>query len=229
MLNYRLADTVIALETVRPGAQELLKGYRTDEEAEYVITTSPEDIEEERERSEEKSFGDRYYELLAVHRKLSRALLAKDVLLFHGSALAMDGAGYVFAAPSGTGKSTHARLWRERFGGRVTMVNDDKPYLGIGRTCVTVYGSPWDGKHRLSTNTAAPLKAIAVIERAERNRLERMEPSEAVSALLQQSYRAEELDRIFPLVLRLAELVPVYKLRCNMDIEAADVAYEGMR
>lgn len=229
MLNYRLADTVVGIETLCPQTRELLKDYRSEEPEEYRITVTAKDIEAERELSEEKSFSAAYYETLAVHRKLSHALLERDILLFHGSALAMDGQGYIFAAPSGTGKSTHARLWRERCGERVTMVNDDKPFLKIEETGVTVYGSPWDGKHRLSTNTSVPLKAIAIIERAEHNSIERIGPTEAVTTLMQQSYREEDLDKIFPLVLKLAELVPVYKLRCNMDISAAETAYEGMR
>ena len=228
-MRYTLADTVFELDTVWPAAHKLLRDYQTDAPAELRIMTDWPDIEAERELSEDKSFSAGYYELLAVHRKLSHALLDRDILLFHGSALSMDGEGYIFAAPSGTGKSTHARLWRERFGKRVTMVNDDKPFLKITENSVMVYGSPWDGKHRLSNNMSVPLKAIALIERAERNSIEPIDPANAVAALLQQSYREEDMDAIFPLVLRLAELVPIYRLRCNMEPEAAEVAYEGMK
>jgi serine kinase of HPr protein (carbohydrate metabolism regulator) len=54
-----------------------------------------------------------------------------DTFLFHGSAIAVDGVGYLFTAKSGTGKSTHARLWRELLGARAVMVNDDKPLLRV--------------------------------------------------------------------------------------------------
>ncbi len=60
------------------------------------------------------------------YRKLAESLLEYGVLLFHGSSVAVDGFGYIFAAQSGTGKSTHARLWRELLGERAVMVNDDK-------------------------------------------------------------------------------------------------------
>lgn len=229
MLKYRLADTVIKVDTIWPKTHELLKEYQSEDKEDYWLVTSWEDINAERDRSEEKSYSAGYYETLAVQRMLSHWLLDRDVLLFHGSAISMDGKGYIFAAPSGTGKSTHARLWRERYGERVTMVNDDKPFLKITDGGVTVYGSPWDGKHRLSTNTAVPLKAIALIERAEENSIERIEPTKAVVMLMQQAYREEDMDRIFPLVLRLAELVPIYRLRCNMEPEAAVIAYEGMQ
>ena len=227
-MKYKLADQIIQIESLYPNIHELLKDYRCDGNADFVLISTSEDIEAERSRSIEKSYSDAYLELLAVQRKLSRWLLTKDVLLFHGSALSMDGRGYIFTAPSGTGKSTHARLWRKCFGERVTMVNDDKPFLKIADDGVTVYGSPWSGKHRLDTNTSVPLHAIALIERAKENSIERMSPLDAVPVLLQQAYREEEMEGIFPLVLKLAEMIPVYKLKCNMEPEAARVAYEGM-
>ena len=79
----------------------------------------------------------------------------------------MDGEAYIFTAVSGTGKSTHAMLWREVFGERVRMINDDKPLIRItpeGKA--VVYGTPWDGKHHLSKNSAFPLKAICWLTRA---------------------------------------------------------------
>ena len=228
-MRYKLADTVFGIETLWPATHLLLRDYRTDDPAEIQISTTDSDIQIEKELSEEKRFSDAYYETLAVQRKVSHALLEKDVLLFHGSAISMDGEGYIFAAPSGTGKSTHARLWRERYGGRVAMVNDDKPFLKIADSGATIYGSPWDGKHRLSSNISVPLKAIAILERAKENQIERIDPSAALTALMQQSYREEDVAGIFPLILRLAELVPIYRLRCNMAVSAAETAYEGMR
>ena len=228
-MRYALADTVFEIDTLWQATHQLLRDYRTGDPAEIQISTTESDIQIEKELSEEKRFSDAYYETLAVQRKVSHALLEKDVLLFHGSAISMDGDGYIFAAPSGTGKSTHARLWRERYGGRVAMVNDDKPFLKIAGSGATIYGSPWDGKHRLSSNISVPLKAIAILARAKENRIERIDPSAALTALMQQSYREEDVAGIFPLILKLAELVPVYALRCNMAVSAAETAYKGMR
>ena len=81
----------------------------------------------------------------------------------------MDGAAYLFTAPSGTGKSTHTRLWREVFGDRVWMINDDKPMLRISENLVTAYGTPWNGKHHISRNASAPLKAIVQLNRGKEN------------------------------------------------------------
>lgn len=91
---------------------------------------------------------------------LAAALLYYNILLMHGSALCMDGEAYIFAAPSGTGKSTHARLWREVFGDRVWMINDDKPLVRVEEERAFVFGSPWCGKHKLGCNGSARLKAV---------------------------------------------------------------------
>ena len=221
MSCYRVAETAFALETVYARTPRMLAAYRTEEPPELMIRTTEAEIAAEGAKLEE-AHSPAYVESLLVYRKLCDYLLGKDVLLFHGSALALDGEVYLFAAPSGTGKSTHARLWR------VVMVNDDKPLLGLGAGGVTVYGSPWDGKHRLSSNVALPLKALCLLRRGERNEIRPVTAREALPALLRQAYRPEALARVLPLVTRLAEAAPLYELRCNMDPEAAEVAWRGM-
>ncbi|WP_455057428.1 hypothetical protein [Jutongia sp.] len=133
--------------------------------ADLIIQTSSEDIEYERKRSvreadqtgQEAEYTDAYLETLAVYRKIAEWMPMHDTLLFHGSVIAVDGKAYLFTAKSGTGKSTHTRLWREYFGERAVMINDDKPLLKITQDGVYAYGTPWNGKHRLSTNISAPL------------------------------------------------------------------------
>ena len=167
----------------------------------------------------------------AIHALLAEKLVPYDVLLTHGSALCMDGAGYIFTAKSGTGKSTHARLWREAFGSRVWMVNDDKPLLKIGEAGITVWGTPWDGKHRLSRNASAPLKAIVSLCRDEKNHIEPMEKADAFPVLMKQCFISRNpatMARIMDLEKRLLDAVDFYTLGCNMEPEAAKVAWEGM-
>ena len=143
-----------------------------------------------------------------------------DTVLFHGSAIAVDGQAYLFTAKSGTGKSTHV------------MINDDKPLLHIGAEGAAVYGTPWNGKHRLGTNGSAPLRAICILERGKTNRIERIDRRTAYPILLQQTYRpasAEALQRTLTLIDRLTERVALFRLFCNMEPEAARVSYEAMK
>lgn len=202
------------------------------------ITQSDIDFEREKSAREDikegipiRHFSDAYLETLAVYRKIADCLLSCDTLLFHGSVIAVDGEGYLFTAKSGTGKSTHTRLWREYFGERAVMVNDDKPLLRITDSGVTAYGTPWDGKHRLSTNTAVPLKGICILARDTTNHIEPVEPHAVYPLIVQQTNRslsADGMKQTLSLIDRMLNVVPVYRLGCNMDIEAARVAYEGM-
>ena len=223
-----------------PSTKEFCRDYLTDGQAAFMVETTPEDIAYERATSDQTAvaeerkpypFSDNYLETLAVYRKLAAGLSAYDTILFHGSVIAVDGEAYLFTAPSGTGKSTHARLWRELFGARAFMVNDDKPLLKISDSGVLAYGTPWDGKHRLSRNVSVPLKAICLLERGAENEIAPCTPSDIYPNLLGQTYRPKETEamiRVLHLVDRLAQGVPLYKLHCNMDPSAARVSYEGM-
>lgn len=226
---YRFADITAEITTEYDLFHELSRDYRVDGPAVLSVRTDVEDISYERERSPENAPDD-YLEMIAVQRKLSEAFPAFGVFLFHASALCMDGDGYLFAALSGTGKSTHAALWRQVFGDRVTMLNDDKPFLRIGDD-VTVFGSPWDGKHRLSVNQSAKVKAICLLERSAENAITPISFAEAFPLLYRQAYRPkdrEALAKTLDLLNLLGEKVRFYRLCCNMDPEAALVAYGGM-
>jgi len=202
------------------------------------ITQSDIDFEREKSAREDikegipiRQFSDAYLETLAVYRKIADHLLSCDTLLFHGSVIAVDGIGYLFTAKSGTGKSTHTRLWREYFGERAVMINDDKPLLHITDSGVTAYGTPWDGKHRLSTNIAVPLKGICILTRDTINHIEPAGPRAVYPLIVQQTNRslsADGMKQTLSLIDRMLNVVPVYRLGVNMDIEAARVAYEGM-
>ena len=174
---------------------------------------------------------DEYVESLAVYRKIAERLPSFDTILMHGSCIAVDGEGYLFTAKSGTGKSTHARLWREAFGDRVWMINDDKPMLRIEETGVMVYGTPWDGKHHLSRNASVPLKAIVNLTRDESNHIGPMSRADAFPVLMKQCYGSRNpatMARIMELEKQLLGAVDFYTLGCNMLPEAAKVAWEGI-
>lgn len=237
-----LAGQRIGIDNLYPYIEEYCKEYRIKEDdgVSLSIHVTKEDIAYERDKSERedraegipvRQFSDDYLETLAVYRKIAEWMPAHDTVLFHGSVVAVDGKGYLFTAKSGTGKSTHTRLWMEHFGDRAVMVNDDKPLLKVGDGKVTACGTPWDGKHRLSRNISVPLGGICVLHRAEDNRIEKADRQEVYPMFVQQIYRPADkgsMARTFSLIDKILENVPVYHLYCNMDISAAKVAYDGM-
>ena len=112
------------------------------------------------------------------------------------------------------------------------MVNDDKPLLHITDSGVIAYGTPYNGKHRLGTNTSVLLKAICILTRADNNHIEPIGFEQAYKMLLQQVYRpknSELMMKTLRLIDSLADTVKLYRLGCNMDISAAKIAYDGMR
>lgn len=215
------------------------RDYLTEEKEAETILITPEDIEGERRRLlSKKNPGEALeastpeaLERLQLCRRIAELLPKYDRVLFHGSSLAVDGRGVLFTAKSGTGKSTHTRFWREEFGSRVRMVNDDKPFLHIGEDAVTVYGTPWRGKHSLGENISAPLEAIYFVNRGVDNRVETMTPRELYPLLLQQTYTPEDPEamvRSLALVDRLSRNVKLLKLYCNLDPQAAHVALDAL-
>ncbi|MGN0629833.1 MAG: hypothetical protein ACI4JN_00760 [Ruminococcus sp.] len=240
--TYKIADKIIEISSLFEDIHKLCCDYRTEGLSDYAVFVTQSDIDFERRQSAAadlkegvkiREFPDSYLETLAVYRKIAAFLIDADTILFHGSVVAVDGEGYLFTAKSGTGKSTHTRLWRQYFGERAVMINDDKPLINISENGeVKVYGTPWDGKHRLSTNTSVPLKAVCILERAKENHIEKISKESAYAMLLQQTNRPADPRKIaktLVLLDRLAENTGLYRLGCNMDIEAAVTAYNGMK
>ncbi len=240
----KLADLNIRVTPLTPDLICFCEDYLIEDppeaEIDFSIDITREVVAEERERAEALlakgkapwlRTSDAYLETQALAREAAAALLNYDVLLVHGACLSLDGEGYLFAAPGGVGKSTHAALWREQFGERVVMINDDKPYLRVTDDGVFAYGSPWNGAHRLGTNTSVPLKAVCFLNRDEANHIEAITLEDSYPWLFRQTWRPPDEEgrvRTLSLVDLLGRQVDLYRLGCNMDPEAALVSYDGM-
>ena len=214
--------------------------YLSQEEPQCRITVTREDLEFQQEflRQEAleegikiRKFTDPFLERTAIQRKLADFLFEQGVLMTHGSTVAVDGRAYLFTAKCGTGKSTHTRLWRQVFGDRAAIVNDDKPFLNLTDNGILACGSPWSGKHGLDTNIIVPLQGICILERGKENRIARILPEEALPMLLHQTHCPLALQNREPfvaLVLQLAQTVPLWRMECNMDPQAADISHKAM-
>lgn len=169
---------------------------------------------------------DWFLEVYALLDKLLPLLPRHNMLFMHGSAIMYKGKAYIFIAPSGTGKSTHARLWKERFGDDVTIINDDKPFLTFRADKVYVCGTPWRGKHNIGQNIECILGGICILTRGERNEICRVSPADAVQDVIRQSnlHRYKENTLLaLELIDKLLQLVPVYHLACTATIDAVEI------
>lgn len=159
-------------------------------------------------------------------------ILDYDGMLLHSSAVVMDGKAYLFSADSGTGKSTHTSLYRRYYGDdRVRILNDDKPVIRLEDGVFYAYGVPWSGKTDMHLNLRVPLGGVCLLERGETNEIEPMPAGKALFRLLQQTCRFEDktkMEKVMTLMDALLRNVPVWRMKCNMDPEAAKVSYEAM-
>ena len=235
-----IAGRVAAVSCLFESTRDYCRAYLTEEAPDFSITILPEDLAFEQAAADEEAreeglrlrkFSEPFLERAAIQRKIAEHLLRCDTLLFHGSTVALDGEAYLFTARCGTGKSTHTRLWREVFGPRAVMVNDDKPFLRVTEQGVLACGSPWSGKHGLDTNITVPLKGICILERSMENRIRRILPEEAMPMLLHQSgspLSPDLLPQYHALVNTLSIKVPLWKMECTKDPQATLVAHNAM-
>lgn len=152
-------------------------------------------------------------------------------MMLHASAVVVDGKAYIFSANSGTGKSTHTQLWLKKFGDQAYILNDDKPAIRLEDGVWYAYGTPWSGKHDISVNTRVPVAGIAMIERGETNEIAPFGGAQAIQELFRQVNRPKGMEyriKLLELLDKLFTMVPVWKLKCNMNPEAVEVSYSAM-
>ena len=232
--KYTLAGITVLAEYQHEYTKKLCLNYEGGGEVDFEISVTAADVEYERTvyAKESKTFSDGYLECLALYRKFATRAVDYGVLLFHGSAISFDGEAYIYTAPSGTGKSTHAHICRQVFGEeRVKYINDDKPLLRLIDGKWRVYGSPWDGKHRLSTNTDVPLSAICFLRRGETPSIRRVNKAEVLGDLFSQVYRpADEaaMKKTLVLLQSLSE-TPLWEAHCNISNESAQITIGNMK
>lgn len=235
--SYAFAGKAVELISVNEDIHRRCRAYRCGTPALFSIQTTREDIVRERaallaaDPVAGRRCSDGYLEFCAVLPLLAEKLIGWNTLLFHASAVAVDGQAYLFAAKSGTGKSTHARYWREYLGERAVMVNDDKPFLQIEGGRVTVFGSPWCGKHGLHTNIAVPVKAVCLLERSAESFITPLSARQAFPVLYRQTFQTESREdrqKELSLLEQMANSVRLYRLGADLSLEAARMAYAGM-
>lgn len=230
---YKIADLLVAV----PEAGDLVsrcRDYRCkaiEEKLDADICVRTEPTEDEKQFYWDLSENDSIY-VISGEDFLFK-LLRFSGLMLHASAVEVDGRAYLFSAPSGTGKSTHTKLWQEMFGEKARVFNDDKPALRYLDGKWYAYGTPWCGKDGININMRAPIGGICFLQQADKNEIRRLGMKEASQKIIWQTLRkfklVENLDLMLSHVDSLVRNIPVFELKNRPEPEAARLSYETMR
>lgn len=235
MKRYKIAGCVVDYTPMYSLLQDKMERYLLEEETEQAADISLKLIEEflreKQKQNPHLTIAECEYVWAGI--QFYRKLLNYQGFMLHASAIEVDGKAYLFSADSGVGKSTHAKLWQKFFGEeRAQILNDDKPAVVIEDECCFAYGTPFSGKSPEHLNRKARIQGICMLERGEENRIWRVFGKEALPLLMCQVIwprTQEEADKLLGYLNIILKQVPLYRMQCNLSIEAAKKAYEMMK
>lgn len=229
--KIKVSSLIVRIAGNQQETLDFCKEYLTeDESVDIFVSASPEEVDGEIARHE--GGGTRsYYEKIYLCRQLAERLPEFNRLVFHGAAVKVDGKGFAFSAPSGTGKSTHVMLLKKYFGDRVTIINGDKPIFKVADEGTTICPCPWAGKEGWQTKEEAPLSGIILLKRGEVSSIRRIDPAEYFKDLILQAYLPENSEMLLK-TLELMDMatknVPFYLLECDISRSAAEASFGMM-
>ncbi len=225
MFTVKIADIAIGIDNRFSYVEEISRDYVTNDEPLFTLSASDADIEYERSLAEE-NFPVGVFESTAIYRKMAEKLSDYDAFIFHGAVIEFKNRAYLFTAKSGVGKTTHIRLWQKRFPGAVSVLNGDKPVIRIINGEVFAAGTPWRGKEGYGKPGKIRLSGIAFLERGENNEAFPVKADDVILKFATQAYipRAYGAKKTLALFDKVLTNVPLIALRCNMNLDAADVA-----
>lgn len=233
MKLHKIADLYVGLEYFHDLMKLRAPKYESSDRPkiiDIVISSSAESINNIKKTN--PLLSDSECEYLHMGAAFYNCLVEFGGFMLHSSAVAYKGNAYLFSADCGTGKSTHTQLWLKAFGEDARIINDDKPAIRIMDDGIYAFGTPWSGKHNINEDIKVPVKGICFLHRSDKNEIKRITAKEVVPEMMKQMQRPTDIariDKLFESMETVLERVPIYRLGCNMDLEAAHVAYNGMK
>lgn len=179
----------------------------------------------EYKNAETAAFKPEFPLINSTDQAMRYALLHHNGFMLHASAISYEGQGILFSAPSGTGKTTHTKLWEKAYDSAF-ILNDDSPIIRFMEdNKAYVCGSPWAGASGEGRNAIVPLKAIVFLQQGATNEICRLQTLQALQWLLGCVNRPVEkglMDKLFTLIHLLLSDTPCYLLKCRPDLDAVE-------
>lgn len=165
-----------------------------------------------------------------VYLPLTEYLLDHGRIMLHASAVVYQGKAYLFSAPSGGGKSTHADLWEKHYGAEI--LNGDKVIIAPGNNPAMAYGGPVAGSSGIYRNLSAPIAGIFLVKKAPHNRVTAVTPRNAVLALYSEVIKSASDEQfnaaVLDLTVDLVKQTPVFALECLPERGAVECILQHM-
>jgi len=156
--------------------------------------------------------------------------IANGMIPIHAAAIEYGGEAILFSAPSQTGKSTQAELWRRQLPESRTL-NEDKPLLFQKDGVMMAGGTPWSGKTPENTNLTAPVKCIVFLEKASRAELVSLSNQDKVKMFLRNIHRPREEGKLAFVLKAIESLVyntPVYLFKATKETDSFTYLYHAI-
>lgn len=231
MQRYKIAGLVVEINLRYDRLKNQAEPYLYKGSGKTDISLNIEDGVMEKARKQYPNIDDDGLEYLLYGFLFYDRLLDFDGMMLHASAVGVGQNAYLFSANSGVGKSTHTNYWTQLIKG-AHIINDDKPALRIINGKIYVCGTPFSGKHDISTNRSYLLGGICFLERGQENVIENISPEEALPLILPQTaskHNAERVSKKLELIDKILTGTNLYKMKCINHISAAQCAFEKMK
>lgn len=231
MKFYKIAGCIVEYEPIYPLLKNQMEAYRIDEQKiDMKLTITKEFCEIKQQENPHLTLEQCEY--IYAGSQFYNKLINLGGFLLHASAVVIDNKAYLFSADSGTGKSTHTKLWQKCFGDKALIINDDKPAIKIENDICYAYGTPFSGKTDENLNMKVPLQAICLLERGKNNSIDLISAKKALPLILKQTIFPKKQDTInhfFDMLDVVLTKTPIYQMKCNISKEAALMAYDKMK
>ncbi len=232
----KLAGLTVEMDNRYSYAKEACRDYLieyADARPDFRVRATGTEIEA-RVRRTSNFLSTQKAEFYVLLDKICKKLPEYDALMLHSALIEYKGSAYAFAAPRGVGKTTHAHLWKERFGSEARVLCGDKPiFRRIGGEWVA-FGTPWGGKEGDNINAHAKLGGVFFLEQANKDRTSSVSPDEFVQKFILETVAPDAADKALRnafcnLLGDLYTSVPTFKLLCTPSESALDAVLETIK